>query len=420
MLLTNSSHNILRPGIVRPGIVSPGIVSPGTLRPGKLTTSRFSTRRLRLCSTSLRNALTMCLLILSLATIAQKTNPLRIGIAGLTHTHVHWIFNSAKTENIEIVGIAEPNTVLAQRFAKQYNFPIEKIYATLKEMIDSTKPEAVSAFGSIAQHLGVVESCAPLGIHVMVEKPLSTNLADAKKMQLLAKRYKIFLLTNYETTWYSSVQRAGEIVGDSAIGPVRKMVVHDGHQGPAEIGVNKEFLDWLTDPVQNGAGALIDFGCYGADLSSWLMHGQRPLSVTAVTQQIKPWEYPKVDDEATIIVTYPQAQAIIQGSWNWTFARKDIEVYGTRGNVVAKDRNTVVTRFKESAPDSTFKTGSNTGSRAAPYNDPYAFYRAVVRKEIVVKDDDLSSLPLNMVVMEILDAAIRSANEKRTIVFDKQ
>ena len=361
-----------------------------------------------------KGATAITMMLLAIVAFSQKNNPLRIGIAGLTHTHVHWLFNSAKTENIEIVGIAEPNRELAERYARQYNFPLDKIYPTLKQMLDATKPEAVSAFGSIAEHLGVVETCAPRGIHVMVEKPLAVSLSDAKKMQALAIRNKIFLLTNYETTWYSSVHEAYKLIGDSTIGPIRKMVIHDGHQGPAEIGVNKEFLDWLTDPKQNGAGALIDFGCYGADLSTWYMHGERPVSVTSVTQQIKPEKYPKVEDEATIIVTYPRTQTIIQASWNWTFSRKDAEIYGVKGYLLAKDKNTLSTRFKESSPDSTYKVPD----RKAPYNDPFAFYRAVVRKEIVVKDDDLSSLPLNMVVMEILDAAIRSAREKKTIVLE--
>ena len=55
-------------------------------------------------------------------------------------------------------------------------------------------------------------------------------------------------------------------------------MVHDGHQGPKEIGVPPEFLNWLTDPAQNGAGALYDFGCYGVDLMTWLMHGETPLT----------------------------------------------------------------------------------------------------------------------------------------------
>ena len=114
------------------------------------------------------------------------------------------------------------------------------------------------------------------------------------------------MLTDFETSWYPTTVKAYELVNDSNyIGKIKKVVIHDGHQGPKEIGVNKEFFNWLTDPVQNGGGALMDFGCYGANLMTYLMHGQQPVSVTAVTQHFKPGIYPKVDDEATIIVSYP-------------------------------------------------------------------------------------------------------------------
>ena len=91
--------------------------------------------------------------------------------------------------------------------------------------------------------------------------------------------------------------------------------------------------------MRNGAGALMDFGCYGANLMTYLMQGARPTSVTAVTQQLQPSDYPRVDDEATIVVTYPSAQAIIQASWNWPIGRKDLEIYGTRGYVMTDNRS---------------------------------------------------------------------------------
>ncbi len=223
-----------------------------------------------------------------------KMAPVRIGVAGLTHSHVHWILGREKRGDIEIVGIAEPNRELAQRFLKQHGLPMSLVYNTLEEMLDKTKPQAVTAFNSIFGHLEVVKACAPRGVHVMVEKPLAVSVDHTREMEALAKKHNIHLLTNYETTWYGSNHRAYAMIHrEKAIGEIRKVVVHDGHQGPKEIGVNQEFLDWLTDPVQNGGGALIDFGCYGADLITWLMKGEKPVSVSATTQQIKPDIYPK-------------------------------------------------------------------------------------------------------------------------------
>src|SRR5687767_5725301 len=282
---------------------------------------------------------------------AQITNnaPLRLAVAGITHGHVGWIMGRKDKTDVTLVGIYELNTDLAQRHAKNYNLDKSLFYSDLNRMLDVVKPEAVVAFGSIYEHMAVVEACAPRGIHVMVEKPLATNNAHAKRMELLAKKYNIFLLTNYETSWYPTTEKTYRLVNDSNyVGEIKKVVIHDGHQGPKEIGVNKEFLDWLTDPVQNGGGAVIDFGCYGANLATYLMRGQEPVLVTAVTQQFKPYIYPNVDDEATIIVTYTSAQCIIQASWNWPFGRKDMEVYGETGYIIAANNTAMRLRSKES------------------------------------------------------------------------
>ena len=340
--------------------------------------------------------------------------PVRLGIAGLTHDHVNGILGLAGRGDVEIVGICESNADLASRVAQRFGLPAGLFYSDLKSMLDAAKPEAIAAFGPISEHARVVEACAPRGIHVMVEKPLAFSLDQALEMERLAGRYHIHLLTNYETTWYASVHDAYRIVREqNTIGDIRKIVVHDGHKGPKEIGVSPEFFAWLTDPVQNGGGALIDFGCYGANLITWLMKGQAPLTVTAVTQRIKPEIYPRVDDEATIVLTYPAAQGIIQASWNWPIGRKDLEIYGQRGTVFAPDRGTLRIRPGESEPERT----ETLEPRLSPEDDPFAYLAAVVRGEVIVADSDLSSLANNVMVVRILDAARRSAATGRTVRF---
>ena len=125
-----------------------------------------------------------------------QEEPLKVGVAGLTHTHVHWILGREDIGDIEIVGIAEPNRDLAQRYAEQHGFSMDLVYNSLEEMIRKSKPGAVTAFGTIYDHLQVVQTCAPKGIHVMVEKPLAVNLDHAEKMKALAEKHGIHLLTN--------------------------------------------------------------------------------------------------------------------------------------------------------------------------------------------------------------------------------
>lgn len=347
---------------------------------------------------------------LPLTALAQQ-KPLRLAIAGMTHDHVNQILNQPKREGCELVGFAEPNKELALRLLKRANLPESLWFASLDDLIQKAKPEAVCAFGSIYDHLSVVETCAPKGIHVMVEKPLAVSLDHAKKMAALAEKHRVHLLTNYETTWYPSHYAAQDLLQKGELGEIRKVVVHDGHRGPKEIGCSPQFLAWLTDPVQNGGGAVMDFGCYGADLMTWLMKGERPTSVTAVTRQLKPDVYPKVDDDATILVTYPTAEAVIQASWNWPFDRKDIEIYGKTGYIFA-DR-TLQMRLRTGERNSTERMVP-VAPLHAPMHDAFSYLAAVVRGT-VKSEDDLSSLRVNLIANEILDAALRSAKTGKTV-----
>jgi predicted dehydrogenase len=284
----------------------------------------------------------------------------------------------------------------------------------MDELIQNTKPEAVLAFGTIYDHLEIIEKFAPLGIHVMVEKPLAVSLEHAKKMETLAKKHGIQLLTNYETTWYPTVHAAHELLNKDSVGSLSQLIIRDGHKGPLKIGVNKEFLDWLTDPVKNGGGAITDFGCYGANIATWMMNGEKPLSVVAVTQQLQKENNPNVDDESTIILTYKNAKATIQASWNWPIGRKDMEVYGQKGAIFTDNRSDLRIRIAEGY-DGFHESKSRLDELPSPYNDPFAFLAAVINKEISLTKYDLSSLENNMIVMEILDAARLSARKGRVV-----
>ncbi len=345
-----------------------------------------------------------------------ETRPLRLAVAGITHNHVAWIL-SRKKPDVELVGIYEPDTALSSRYAKQFSLDKKLFYTDLNKMLASVKPEATAAFGSIYEHMAVVEACAPKHIHVMVEKPLATNTKHAQRMQQLAKKNNIYLLTNYETSWYPSTAKTYQLVNDSNfVGKIRKTVIHDGHQGPKEIGVQKEFFQWLTDPVQNGGGALIDFGCYGANLMTYLMKGQKPVSVTAVTRQFKPQIYPKVDDEATILVSYPEAQCIIQASWNWPFGRKDMEVYGESGYILAKDRNNMIIRNEVIKDEKAIR---QTADDILVYEDPFSYLADIIRGKIKIAANGLYSLENNLTVVEILEAARESARTGKTVNLSK-
>jgi glucose-fructose oxidoreductase len=338
-------------------------------------------------------------------------SPVRVVIVGLVHDHARGLFGPlSKNQNVQLVGVVEADPALVAKYTAQFHLDQKLFFTDLDKTLNQLHPDAVLVYTDIQDHRKVIEAAARRGINSMVEKPLATNIADAIAIRDAAREHHVQVLVNYETTWYSSNAEAIREVSEGKLGTVRRVVVHDGHEGPKEIGVSPDFLNWLTDPEKNGAGAMFDFGCYGADLMTMLMHGETPLSVTAVALTDKPDIYPKVEDDATIIIRYKGAQAVLQPSWAWTFSRKDMEVYGTKGYVVTEASDHMRARYVPEKAESEVEVPPLASNQQSSLN-----YLAAVLHGEVKAEHDLSSLDTNIIVMQILDAARESAKTGRTI-----
>jgi len=333
---------------------------------------------------------------------SKGTGPLRIGIVGLVHGHVEGLLHqAARRDDLKIVGIYEPNRRVFDRLAAKYKLDPALYHASLAEMLDASKPEAVSVMTSIKDHRMAVEACAPRGVHLLLEKPLAFSNDDAERMRALAGRHGVLVLTNFETSWYASVREAGRLVDSGEMAPIRKMIMRHGHKGPKEIGCSDEFLSWLTDPEQNGGGAIVDFGCYGAVISTWLMHGERPTHVTASATTLKPGMYPRVDDDATIVLTYPTATAVLEASWAWTHDNKELDVYTEKGSIHCGKWDDLRLRAENSPA-----VQATPPQKPKNLENEWTYLRQVVRGECAV--DPLSSLEMNVIAVDILDQARRA------------
>jgi predicted dehydrogenase len=354
-------------------------------------------------------AIVVCATVLS-STQAQEPPPLRLAIAGLVHGHVSGFLRAAQgRKDVEIVGVFDADAALLRKYGESHKVAEAARFTDLASMIDRAKPEAIASFTNTYDHPVVVEAAAARRIPVMMEKPLAVSVAHAQRIRRAAEKAKIQVLVNYETTWYPSHGAMWTLIKERrAAGDIRKMVALDGHSGPKAIKVQPEFLEWLSDPIKNGGGALFDFGCYGANLMTWMMDNQRPLAVTAITQQFQPATYARVDDEATIVLEYPTAQGIIQASWNWPFNRKDFEVYGERGLAIATGGAGLrVALAKEP------EHAVTPEPRPEDERDSISHLIAVVRGKR--PPNALSSLENNLIATEILEAARESARTRTRV-----
>jgi predicted dehydrogenase len=326
----------------------------------------------------------------------------------LDHDHVWELLRYiGKQPDAELVAIAESQPALVKE-AKSKVPDSVKFYANYVAMLDGAKPDAVIVTTSNDRHLEILRECAKRHIHYSVEKPMATNAADAREMERLASQSGIKLMVNYWNAWVAPTHELYYRVKDGQLGAIQKIIVQYGHEGPKEIGVSEYFAAWLYDPVKNGGGAIMDFGCYGAEWALWLKG--RPKAVMATAQKLKVDQHNKVDDDSTIVLNYPDATVIIEASWDWPYGMGRVQVFGPKGSLLATGSEL----FYRSTNDRA-KTGLE-GERVslnAPKetNNPISYFVDCIRHDKPIEDP--LSTSLNVQVMDILDAARESVRTGR-------
>lgn len=336
--------------------------------------------------------------------------PLRVAVCGLAHGHVAWLLDAAKRrDDLEIVGVWEPDRTLADRYAGDFGLDLPRLWsADLAEVLARGNPEAGVVMTSTRGHGDAVVALAQRGIHAMVEKPLAVSAAEARRMIDAARSGGVEIVTNYETSWYASLRAAHRLTRSE---PITRAVFRHGHAGPIAVGCPPEFSGWLTDPVENGGGAIMDFGCYGVALMAWLMDGQRPDCVLAVAETQRPAEHPHVEDDSTILLTYANGvTAVVQGSWCWPHGCKEADLYTAGGSIHCAEWDALCRRT----------VGEETPQRHVPcgdvplhLHDPWTYLRELAHGRAPV--DAPGAMDLNLTVCEILDAARLSAHEGRRV-----
>jgi predicted dehydrogenase len=329
----------------------------------------------------------------------------RLAIVGLDHDHVWGILRDiTKEPNAELVAIAEADSALVTR-AKTRVPPNVKFYSNYVQMLDEAKPDAVIVTTSNDRHLEILRECAKRHMHFSVEKPMATNGADAREMERLAQAAGIKLMVNYWNAWVAPTPAMYRRVQAGEVGPVQKIIVEYGHEGPKEIGVSKEFGSWLYDEKKNGGGAIVDFGCYGAEWALWLKG--RPTRVYATAKKLKVEQHNAVDDDATIVLEYPDGTAILQASWDWPYGMERVKVFGPKGSLLATS-NELLYRSAHEDGNKVGLEGKPVGVEplAEGKTNPVSYFVKSIRENTPIEDP--VSARLNVQVVEILDAARES------------
>jgi predicted dehydrogenase len=330
----------------------------------------------------------------------------RLAIIGLDHDHVWGLLKDLASEpNAELVAIADTHGELLGE-AKAKVSPTVKFYSDYVQMLNEMKPDGVIATTENDRHLEILRECAKRRIHYSTEKPMATTAADAREMERIANQAGIKVMVNYWNAWVPPTHELYQRVKDNQVGPIQRIIVQYGHQGPKEIGVSKYFADWLYDPAKNGGGAIMDFGCYGAEWAVWLKG--LPTSVLASTRKLKLDQHNPVDDDATIVLEYPDGTAIIEASWDWPYGMEEVQVFGPKGSMLATARDLFVRPTGRHDANATLEGDRvQLNPLARQTNNPISYFVDCIRNDKPIEDP--LSMKLNVQVMQILDAARESA-----------
>ena len=279
--------------------------------------------------------LLVCALMLPFADAIAETT--RIGFIGLRHGH-SWrqLQDISGITEAEFVGVAEsiPELVKAAKEVQP-----DAYYASdYRNFVKERQPEIVWAFVENNRHLEIVEFLAPLGVHVIFEKPLAGSYRDAVRIQEIARKHGIKVMTNYQMAWLPSNQAMRRLASEGKVGRIWRLHGVVGNGGPSpRNATSKVFFDWLTDPDANGGGALVDFGIYNAIWAVW--HLGLPERVYASIHQLQPERFPKVDDNAVLVLSYPNHVGVFEASWNLPRGFRQLEIFGDQGSLfVTRDQ----------------------------------------------------------------------------------
>lgn len=374
--------------------------------------------------------------------ISLKRKKYRVGVIGFAHMHVNALISKfAELPNVQWVACADSRpvpddapdvvgtrTASIKRALDHYGIP--KFYEDYRDMLTDEKFDIIIFCPENARSGEIARAIAEHGAHMMTEKPMAAGLSEALSMAEAAENAGVTLATNWPITWNTAIRHVKQLIDGGEIGDVLQLKWRNGpslgplargSRHPGDTVVDGTLTDaelsreWWYQKAEGG-GALLDYCCYGACLSTWFL-GEKAEAAIAMEANLTS-SFGNADDNAIISVRYPGALTVLEASWT-TFHTGNLPgttIYGTKGTIVITgDEAKVYTVRGQLDPTRIVK------------GDPLPENRNTLAKELIhhIETGDplhpTLDLPINLHAMAILDAGIRSiASGKLELVGDSR
>lgn len=347
-------------------------------------------------------------------------------VAGINFDHMHMGDNlrmAFQHPQVKIVGIADREPARMRSAAEAFGIPQERVYTDELELLEREKPDIVLLCPATAEHAEWVERVAPYGAHILMEKPFAASTEDADRMIDAANRAGVRLAINWPLRWYPPHVTAHRLIQEGAIGEVLQVHYYDGNRGPLYHGADKIELEPSSERKaaswfyhrDKGGGSLLDYLGYGTTLGTWFMGGRAPIEVTTMVDEPPGLE---VDEQSVTVARYDTGLSKFETRWGtlsdpWTHQPQPkcgFVIVGGEGSISSYDFETTVRLQTRTNPEG---VEVPVDELRAPYQNPVQYFVHVIENDLPVEGP--LSPSISRTGQLIVDAAVRSAREKRTV-----
>jgi glucose-fructose oxidoreductase len=348
-------------------------------------------------------------------------------IAGINFDHFHMGDNlryAFDHPQAEIVGLCDERPERMEGAIKNFGVPRERVFTDYRQCLEQTRPNIVLLCPSTAHHGEWTERVAPFGVHILMEKPFAASLAEADRM-IAAMQPTKQLAINWPLAWVASHRTTKRLIDEGTIGRVIEVHFYDGNRGPLWHGADKitatpeqvereKPQSWFYKRA-HGGGSLLDYLGYGTTLGSWFMNNRKPSEVTAVADQPAGLE---VDEHAVVVAQYESGLSKFETRWGtftdpWTHQPQPkcgFVIVGTEGTISSYDyepRVRVQTREHPAGRE------LPADQISPPNQNPVQYLIDCLERGVAIEGP--LSISTSRIGQQIVDAAVKSAAEKRTV-----
>jgi predicted dehydrogenase len=353
-------------------------------------------------------------------------------IVGINFDHFHMgdlLRMAYEHPRIEIAAICDEEPARMEEAARNFSIPPDRIFTDYRRCLEHTKPDIAILCPATARHAEYVEKVAPFGVHILIEKPMADSLAEADAMIRAVKTTGKTLAINWPLAWYPAHRTAKRLIDEGMVGEVIEVHFYDGNRGPLyhvadKIEVSEEDVrrrkpdSWFYKGA-SGGGSLRDYLGYGVTLGTWFHNGRSPIDITTVVDEPLGLE---VDEHSITIARYEAGLSKYETRWGtftdpWTHQPQPkcgFVLVGSEGTISSYDFEKTVR----------VQTKSDRAGRDIPVDTIAAPHRNPVEHfihHLETGEPLLGPLTVEMsrIGQQIVDAAIVSAREKRTVKLEE-